>query len=102
MLLKTMGTAACPAALRRPGRARQTGRWSDPTTWGCAMLRAQKQMQGARQKQLVDQEGVPPVPGWLEQGGHVLCLLWPSGNRRPRSPLRSAPWPGWWWHPCRL
>ena len=41
MWLWGVGIVACPAALRRPGRARQTGRWSDPTTWGCAMPRAQ-------------------------------------------------------------
>ena len=35
-----VGIVTCPAALRRPGRARQTGRWSDPITWGCAMPRA--------------------------------------------------------------
>ena len=36
-----VGIVACPVALRRPGRARQTGRWSDPITLGCAMPRAQ-------------------------------------------------------------
>ena len=36
-----VGTAARPAALRRPGRARRTRRWSEPITWGCAISRAQ-------------------------------------------------------------
>ena len=35
------GGRRCPAALRRPGSARRTGRWSHPTTWGFAMPRAQ-------------------------------------------------------------
>ena len=36
-----MGTAARPAALRRPDRARRTGGWSELITWGCALPRAQ-------------------------------------------------------------
>ena len=37
-----VSTAAFPIASRRPGRTRWTGRWSDPTTWGCAMPRPQR------------------------------------------------------------
>ena len=39
--LQGVGTAACPAVSRRPGRAGRTERWSDPITSGCAMPRAQ-------------------------------------------------------------
>ena len=59
--------------------------------------------QGPRQEGLVDQEGVHPVPGRVERGGHLLhaaCCGSPE-NGRPLSPLGCALWPGWFWHPCR-
>ena len=36
-----VAVGAVGAVLRRPGKARRTGRWSEPITWGCAMPRAQ-------------------------------------------------------------
>ena len=50
--------------------------------------------QGPRREGFVDQEGVHPVPGWVERGGHVLrtvCLGPPeSAGLPPRSEVLSG------------